>query len=328
MPRLAPSSNDAASGPAATAWRAGSTMCSAAVPSRRRQAASQIHTRSPTSAGSTPSPTASMMPAPSWFGTCSVERPGRSRPPGGPSSRWGSRPRRGPGPAPRPARARAPAGRSRTGPLVLRSWCGRSLSRRHLRRLTAGDRRSGGEDGGVTAAAAIDRVRAAHHWAILPSGSAAAVGDHVDRLVATGARGLVVPQIFAPPWATLGAAATACELDLASGIALGVRAQPDGDRDGRPRPRPAVRRSLHARTRQQHAGRQRGPLRRRRTTSRSSRLRELDRARPSDGHRRRAVGSIGRFDGRVLARRPHGPAPAAAGSADASRSTWRRYGRR
>ena len=73
---------------------------------------------------------------------------------------------------------------------------------------------------------AIDRVRAAHHWAILPSGNAAAVGEHVARLVATGARGLVVPQIFAPPWATLGAAATACELDLASGIALGFVRSP------------------------------------------------------------------------------------------------------
>jgi alkanesulfonate monooxygenase SsuD/methylene tetrahydromethanopterin reductase-like flavin-dependent oxidoreductase (luciferase family) len=41
----------------------------------------------------------------------------------------------------------------------------------------------------------MERVRAAHHWAILPSGSAAAVGGHVARLAATGARGLVVPQL-------------------------------------------------------------------------------------------------------------------------------------
>ncbi len=78
----------------------------------------------------------------------------------------------------------------------------------------------------VTATAAIERIRAAHHWAILPSGSATAVGDHVARLAATGARGLVVPQIFAPPWATLGAAAMATELDLASGIALGFVRSP------------------------------------------------------------------------------------------------------
>jgi alkanesulfonate monooxygenase SsuD/methylene tetrahydromethanopterin reductase-like flavin-dependent oxidoreductase (luciferase family) len=81
----------------------------------------------------------------------------------------------------------------------------------------------------VTATTAIERVRAAHHWALLPSGSAAAVGDHVARLAATGARGLVVPQIFAPPWATLGAAATAGDLgdlDLASGIALGFVRSP------------------------------------------------------------------------------------------------------
>jgi alkanesulfonate monooxygenase SsuD/methylene tetrahydromethanopterin reductase-like flavin-dependent oxidoreductase (luciferase family) len=78
----------------------------------------------------------------------------------------------------------------------------------------------------VTARSALERVRAAHHWALLPSGSAGAVGDHVRRLAATGARGLVVPQIFAPPWATLGTAATAGDLDLASGIALGFVRSP------------------------------------------------------------------------------------------------------
>jgi alkanesulfonate monooxygenase SsuD/methylene tetrahydromethanopterin reductase-like flavin-dependent oxidoreductase (luciferase family) len=82
-----------------------------------------------------------------------------------------------------------------------------------------------GEDGRVTTSA-VERIRAAHHWAILPSGSRDAVGGHVARLAATGARGLVVPQIFAPPWATLGAAAMAGELDLASGIALGFVRSP------------------------------------------------------------------------------------------------------
>ena len=51
-----------------------------AVPSARRQAASQNHTRSPTRAASTPSPTASMTPAPSWFGTSSAKgRPAAAR---------------------------------------------------------------------------------------------------------------------------------------------------------------------------------------------------------------------------------------------------------
>src|SRR5262245_33221970 len=72
----------------------------------------------------------------------------------------------------------------------------------------------------------IARVRAAHHWALLPSGRAESVRAGVERLTATGARGLVVPQIFAPPWATLGAAAMAGDLDLASGIALGFVRSP------------------------------------------------------------------------------------------------------
>src|SRR5690242_1333527 len=61
---------------------------------------------------------------------------------------------------------------------------------------------------------------------MLPSESATAVGAHVARLAATGVNGLVVPQVFAPPWATLGAAAMAGELDLASGIALGFVRSP------------------------------------------------------------------------------------------------------
>jgi len=40
----------------------------------------------------------------------------------------------------------------------------------------------------VTTASAIERVRAAHHWAILPSGSATAVGEHVARLAAYEAK--------------------------------------------------------------------------------------------------------------------------------------------
>src|SRR6201985_1479209 len=91
----------------------------------------------------------------------------------------------------------------------------------------------------------VARVRAAHHWALLPSGRAESVragGERVPpprapgraasvragaaRLAATGAGGLFVPQIFAPPWATLGAAAMAGDMDLASGIALGFVRSP------------------------------------------------------------------------------------------------------
>ena len=66
-PRLAPSSKEALSG-RGTAWRPGSTVHSAAVPHRRPDAAIQVQTRWPTRAGSTPSPTASITPAPSWCG--------------------------------------------------------------------------------------------------------------------------------------------------------------------------------------------------------------------------------------------------------------------
>src|SRR6266511_152606 len=69
-PRLAPRSNDATSG-RNTTWRAGTTAYSCAVPpAGRRWAASQTQTRRPSSAASTPRPTASTTPEPSWFGTC------------------------------------------------------------------------------------------------------------------------------------------------------------------------------------------------------------------------------------------------------------------
>jgi hypothetical protein len=68
MPSAAPSSNEGPA-PSSTTCRAGTTVYSAAVPCGRCQAASQTHTRSPTSTGSTPSPTASTVPEPSWSGT-------------------------------------------------------------------------------------------------------------------------------------------------------------------------------------------------------------------------------------------------------------------
>ena len=66
-PSDAPSSNDVPPG-SGTAWREGTTVYSAAVPHRLRCAASHTHTRSPTRAGSTSAPTASIAPAPSWCG--------------------------------------------------------------------------------------------------------------------------------------------------------------------------------------------------------------------------------------------------------------------
>jgi hypothetical protein len=79
MPRLAPSSNDAASGKG-TARSSGIATSSWAVPSARCHAASRNQTRCPTLASSTPSPTATIVPAPSWLGTTSgngVASPGR-----------------------------------------------------------------------------------------------------------------------------------------------------------------------------------------------------------------------------------------------------------
>ena len=69
IPRHAPRSKDASTG-SRTTWLAGTIANSWAVPSARRKAASHIHTRWPTSAASTPMPTASTTPAPSWPGTC------------------------------------------------------------------------------------------------------------------------------------------------------------------------------------------------------------------------------------------------------------------
>jgi hypothetical protein len=67
-PRQAPSSSDAFAG-SSTALRCGTTVYSAAVPHGRWYADSHSHTRSPRTAGSTPLPTASTTPDPSWFGT-------------------------------------------------------------------------------------------------------------------------------------------------------------------------------------------------------------------------------------------------------------------
>jgi len=63
-------------------------------------------------------------------------------------------------------------------------------------------------------------VRQARHWAYLPSGSAASVARETARLDRLGVTGAIVPQLLAPPWGTLGAAAATSQLELASGIAL------------------------------------------------------------------------------------------------------------
>ena len=68
-PRPAPRSKLAESGSVTTCER-GISAYSCAVPSGRPWAASRTQTRSPTSPASTPAPTASTTPAPSWFGTC------------------------------------------------------------------------------------------------------------------------------------------------------------------------------------------------------------------------------------------------------------------
>ena len=64
------------------------------------------------------------------------------------------------------------------------------------------------------------RVQAARHWAFLSPGRLATVRGEVERLTAAGVGGVLDPQIFVPPWATLGAAAACGELELASGIAM------------------------------------------------------------------------------------------------------------
>ena len=66
-PRDAPSSNDAS--PSGTAFSTGTTVYSAAVPHGLCQPARYTHTRSPFQAFATPSPTASITPAPSCPGT-------------------------------------------------------------------------------------------------------------------------------------------------------------------------------------------------------------------------------------------------------------------
>src|SRR5438034_265829 len=68
MPRQAPAAMSAPVG-SGTACAAGSTTYCAAVPSGRPQAVFHSHTRAPSKAGSTPSPTWSTVPAPSLCGT-------------------------------------------------------------------------------------------------------------------------------------------------------------------------------------------------------------------------------------------------------------------
>ena len=67
MPSDAPSSKDAS--PSGTAFSTGTTVYSAAVPHWLCQPARYTHTRSPIQALATPSPTASITPAPSCPGT-------------------------------------------------------------------------------------------------------------------------------------------------------------------------------------------------------------------------------------------------------------------
>ena len=68
--------------------------------------------------------------------------------------------------------------------------------------------------------APLDRVRGATHWALLGGGSVDAVRADVDRFVTAGVSGVFAPQVFAPPWAMLGAAASCGDLEIASGIAM------------------------------------------------------------------------------------------------------------
>ena len=73
---------------------------------------------------------------------------------------------------------------------------------------------------------ATARVRAAHHWAFLPQGRLASIRSEVERLRLAGVSGVLVPQIFAPPWAALGVAAASSDLELATGIAMGFVRSP------------------------------------------------------------------------------------------------------
>jgi probable F420-dependent oxidoreductase len=73
---------------------------------------------------------------------------------------------------------------------------------------------------------AMDRVRAARHWAFIMPGSASALSAEAARLQGLGVAGAMVPQIFAPPWAALGVIAATSELDVGSGIAMGFVRSP------------------------------------------------------------------------------------------------------
>lgn len=73
---------------------------------------------------------------------------------------------------------------------------------------------------------AVARVRAADHWAFLRGGPLGTVRDEIGRLEAAGVHGVLVPQIYAPPWATLAVAAACSELQLHSGIAMGFVRSP------------------------------------------------------------------------------------------------------
>src|SRR5436190_2505607 len=89
---------------------------------------------------------------------------------------------------------------------------------------------SGGSGGGgafqveppstLRAMEATVRVRAASHWSFLAGGRLPTVRDEAERLASLGVRGVLVPQIFAPPWATLGALAACSDLELGTGIAM------------------------------------------------------------------------------------------------------------
>jgi probable F420-dependent oxidoreductase len=76
-------------------------------------------------------------------------------------------------------------------------------------------------DGSATA-----QVRAAKHWGFVMPGSAAAIREDVSRQEGLGVAGVMVPQIFAPPWAALGVAAASGDLELATGIAMGFVRSP------------------------------------------------------------------------------------------------------
>jgi probable F420-dependent oxidoreductase len=81
-------------------------------------------------------------------------------------------------------------------------------------------------DGPVADGSATDRVRAAKHWGFLMPGTAAAISTEVARQEALGVAGVMVPQIFAPPWAALGVAAASGDVELATGIAMGFVRSP------------------------------------------------------------------------------------------------------